>query len=208
MKIALFLITTFIIDEKSELFKNKFLTNNEKRLNQYIDGINSIKFFKGDIYLLDNSSNLENLPNKLKILIKSIPNLKYINNTENKLGKINKTAGIIDVWKKNINLFEKYDFIIHFEPRQKVVDNSFFTKIGNYFYIDKTGIQFHTGLFTLDSQSFIQFIKDSNLEIIIKEKQQLERLLFQFMENRKYNRVDKLGIIWYDSHKKDKEVLI
>lgn len=210
MKIGLFLITTFLIDEKSDLFKNKFLTNNTKRIQQYINGIKSIQFFKNDIILLDNSSPLDKLPYELKKTIKEIPNLQYIYNTKNNLGKINKTAGIFDVWKNNINLFEKYDYIIHFEPRQKIVDNSFFYKEGNNFYIDKTGVQFHTGLFKIESNLLIKFINESNLGRIMNDKLQLESLLFQFIDKNevKYNKVDKLGLMWYDSYKNDKEILI
>lgn len=210
MKIGLFLMTTFIIDENSELFKKKSLTANDKRLQQYIEGLKSLKFFNGDIYLLDNSSNLENLPPTLQKVIRSFPNLQYIHNTENKLGKINKTAGIIEVWKANYKVMEKYDYIIHFEPRQKVVDTSFFNSRTNSFFIDKTGNQFHTGLFMIDSKSLIKFIKESNLNTIMKENQQLEKLLFQYMDKNKINfmKVPTLGIVWYDSYKNDKETFI
>ena len=210
MKIALFLITTFIIDEDSQLFKKKFLTNNKTRLEHYINGIKSLDFFKHDIILLDNSSPLEKLPSNLKKIITSNSNIKYINNTKNIVGKLNKTAGVIDVYKNNIDLLKKYDVIIHFEPRQKIVDNSFFFLSGNNFYIDKTNRQFHTGLFSIDSINFIKFLNKYNPEDILKNNLQLESILFQFIaeNNIKFNRVDKLGIIWYDSYKKDKETFI
>ena len=168
MKIALFLITTFIIDEDSELFKKKKLTNNKTRLEHYINGIKSIDFFKNDIILLDNSSSLEKLPSSLKKIITSNPNIQYINNTKNIFGKLNKTAGVIDVYKKNIDLLKNYDVIIHFEPRQKIVDNFFFFLPGNNFYIDKTNRQFHTGLFSIDSINFIKFLNKYNPEDILK----------------------------------------
>jgi len=210
MKIGLFLSTTFIIDEKSELYNKKSLTSNEKRTFQYIEGFKSLKLFKGDIFLLDNSADFEQLHPTLQKVIKYHPNLKYIHNTENKLGKINKTAGIIDVWKKNYKLMENYDYIIHFEPRQKLVDDSFFKNEGNTFYVDKTGVQFHTGLFKLESKDLIKFIRETNNDVVIKENQQLEKILFQFVNKNKikFNRVPSLGLIWFDSYKNDEETFI
>lgn len=210
MKIALFLITTFIIDEDSLLFKKKYLTNNEKRIKHYIDGINSINFFKHDVILLDNSSPLDKLPHRLQKTINSNPNIQYINNTKNVLGKLNKTAGVLDVYRNNIDLLKKYDMIIHFEPRQKIVENTFFFLPGNNFFVDKTNKQFHTGLFSIDSNNFIKFINEYNPDDIVKNNLQLESILFQFIDNNKikFNRVEKLGLIWYDSYKNDRETLI
>ena len=51
----------------------------------------------------------------------------------------------LDIYKNNIDLLKKYDIIIHFEPRQKIVDNSFFFLSGNNFYIDKNTIKRKSG---------------------------------------------------------------
>ena len=114
--------TTFIIDKNSHLFKSNQLEKTEKRLKQYQQGIDKIvelnKNYNLDIYIADNGHNFDD---KIKI-----PEcVKVIKNNPNKLGSFNKGSGIIEIWNNNIEILKQYDYIIHFEPRQLLIDNYF-----------------------------------------------------------------------------------
>ena len=121
MKYCIFMPTTFIIDKNSHLFKSNQLEKTEKRLKQYEQGIEKVvelnKNYNLDIYIADNGYNFDD---KIKI-----PEcVKVIKNNPNKLGSFNKGSGIIEIWNNNIEILKQYDYIIHFEPRQLLIDNS------------------------------------------------------------------------------------
>ena len=111
---------------------NSSSNSGSERIEQYISGLN--KFFEHidilnkytvDIIIFDNTINkTEMLPEKI---IKIIPNnVKIINDNVNKYGCINKGAGLIECWRYLNNSISQYDFLIHFEPRQLLLNfNSF-----------------------------------------------------------------------------------
>ena len=164
--------TTFLIDKNSHLFKSNQLEKTEKRLKQYQQGIDKIvelnKNYNLDIYIADNGHNFDD---KIKI-----PEcIKVIKNNPNKLGRFNKGSGIIEIWNNNIEILKQYDYIIHFEPRQLLIDNSFidnFMKnprsIFTYNKNPNAKRHFNTGLFTCKSSDLINFITVVTAEILFQ----------------------------------------
>ena len=198
--------TTFLIDKNSHLFKSNQLEKTEKRLKQYQQGIDKIvelnKNYNLDIYIADNGNNFDN---KIKI-----PEcIKVIKNNPNKLGRFNKGSGIIEIWNNNIEILKQYDYIIHFEPRQLLIDNSFIDNfmrkpraIFTYNRNPNAKRHFNTGLFTCKSVDLINFITVVTAEILFQNHYSLEYILYSFYNNYKlkYDVLDKMSLIWYDTY--------
>jgi len=198
--------TTFIIDENSYLFKSNQLEKTEKRLKQYQQGIDKIvelnKNYNLDIYIADNGYNFDD---KIKI-----PEcVKVIKNNPNKLGSFNKGSGIIEIWNNNIEILKQYDYIIHFEPRQLLIDNSLIDSfienprsIFTYSKNPNAKRHFNTGLFTCKSLDLINFITVIKPEILYQNRLSLEYVLYDFYNNFKinYSVLDKMNLIWYDTY--------
>jgi hypothetical protein len=109
--------------------KTKNLCNG--RISQYINGLNSIfkhqDFFIAnniDIIYVDNTiSDINEFP----MIRDIIPNdVKCIFKLNNNYGNISNTAGVLEHWALIENILENYDYIIHFEARQTLLDLSFF----------------------------------------------------------------------------------
>jgi len=87
MKVAIILLSTFVIDENSDLFKRKFLTNNSLRIEQYIVGLKNLKKncskYNYDIYLIDNSLKYNDLMGSLRDVIGGI---RYVYCDRNNMG--------------------------------------------------------------------------------------------------------------------------
>ena len=198
--------TTIIIDKNSNLFKSNQLEKTEKRLKQYQQGIDKIvelnKNYNLDIYIADNGHNFDD---KIKI-----PEcIKIIKNNPNKLGGFNKGAGLIEVWRKNIDILEKYDYIIHFEPRQLLIDNYF---IDNFIKNPRTLFTmnvntrgaYNTGLFACKSLELIHFIRCISPDSIIRNNISIEYVMYNFFtqNNILFDILDKMNLIWYDTYGK------
>lgn len=205
MKICIFMPTTFIIDKQSYLFKTNQLESDNVRIKQYENGINKVcelnKKYNFDIYIADNGFDFEN---KIKIL----PNINILKNNPNKYGKINKGAGIIEIWNNNIEIIKQYDYIIHFEPRQLLIDNYFidsFMKnprtLFTYNHNTTANRHFNTGLFSCKTKELSKFISDNKPDFLVKRKLSIEYVLYNFYETNKieYDTLDKMNLIWYDT---------
>ena len=205
MKHCIFMPTTFIIDKNSYLFKNNQLEKTEKRLKQYQQGIDKIvelnKNYNFDIYIADNGHNFDD---KIKI-----PEcIKVIKNNPNKLGRYNKGSGIIEIWNNNIEILKQYDYIIHFEPRQLLIDNyfidNFMKNIRTLFTYNSNPNawrHFNTGLFACKSQELLQFISQCSTEFLVNRNAGIEYMLYNFFNNNNinYDVLDKMNLIWFDA---------
>lgn len=197
--------TTFIIDKNSHLFKSNQLEKTEKRLKKYQQGIDKIvelnKNYNFDIYIADNGHNFDD---KIKI-----PEcIKVIKDNPNKLGCYNKGSGIIEIWDNNIEILKQYDYVIHFEPRQLLIDNYFidnFMKnprtLFTYNHIPCPQKHFNTGLFSCKTAEILKFINEFPPEFLVKKALGIEYALYYFYNNNKiqYDTTDKMSLIWYDT---------
>tara|TARA_R110002020_G_scaffold450975_3_gene664767 strand:+ start:135 stop:749 length:615 start_codon:yes stop_codon:yes gene_type:complete len=195
--------TTIIIDNKSKLSQQNMLETNKKRLIQYTIGINKIVELNRtncfDIYIADNGENFES---KIKIPESVI----IIKNNPNIYGKINKGAGIHEIWNNNIEIISKYNYIIHFEPRQELIDNSF---INNFiqnprtlFTYGQNNNHFNTGLFAIKTNELISYLKYNHSNDIVQNCLSLEYILFNYYINNNitYDVIDKMNLKWHDAY--------
>ena len=103
----------------------------QARLLQYYNGLMSI--FKHNDYFISNGidivyvdntiSNLDDLPG-IKDIIP--PNVTCVFKENNIYGQKSNTAGCFEHWVLSKDMWEKYDYIIHFEARQILKSRKFF----------------------------------------------------------------------------------
>lgn len=180
-----------------------------ERIEQYITGLN--KFFeyieilnnyKVDIIIFDNTINkTESLP---KNILDVIPdNVKVINDNVNNYGCINKGAGLIECWRHLNNSIGQYDFLIHFEPRQLLLNFNFITNFlenpRNLFTYGANNNHFNTGLFCISCKVLITFINNVNLNEMCQKYISIEYILFDFFKkfNIPYCLTDKMELVWF-----------
>ena len=180
-----------------------------ERIEQYITGLN--KFFeyieilnnyKVDIIIFDNTINkTEMLPEKILEIIPD--NVKVINDNVNNYGCINKGAGLIECWKYLNNSIKQYHFLIHFEPRQLLLNFNFITNFlenpRNLFTYGENNNHFNTGLFCISCKVLITFIKSINLHEMCQKCISIEYILLDFFKkfNIPYCLTDKMELVWF-----------
>ena len=202
MKICIFMPTTVIIDHTSTLFKRGQLEYGKKRIEQYKKGINKLLELNTnnniDMILADNGNDFDLTLDKRITVIKKNPN---------NYGKINKGAGLIEIWCNNIELLKQYDYIIHFEPRQLLVNNNFIDNFmknpRNLFTMGKEQNHFNTGLFGIKSSTLLQYIQINSPELLVAKQLGIEYSIYHyFLRNKiQYDTLDKMNLIWYDTAK-------
>lgn len=200
----------------THLFKKGHLSTENTRLTQYINGIKKFlqlnkKYIddnKMDVYITDNTISHDN---KLhQSLLDIIPeNIKIITCDNNNYGCINKGAGDIEQWLYCKNLIKQYDYIIHFEPRQLLIDNYF---IDNFMKNPRTLLtyninntvqkHFNTGLFVCKTVELLNFIELYPPQFLTERKLGIEHVLYFFYNKNKieYDILDKMSLIWYPSN--------
>ena len=180
-----------------------------ERIQQYITGLN--KFFEYieimnnhhvDIYIFDNTIDKNDI--FIKELLEIIPsNVKIMHDHVNKYGGINKGAGLIESWLYLKDIIEQYDYLIHFEPRQLLINfdfiEFFLQNKSNVFTLSADYSQFNTGLFCIDCKILLLFITNVNIDNMIYNVINIEYMLFQFFNknNFPYTIADKMNLIWY-----------
>lgn len=208
MNICIFMPTTFVIDPECDLAKKNMLENTDNRVKQYKNGIDKLlelnKKYNFDIYIADNGFDFQNI-------IEIENNINIITNNPNNYGKINKGSGIIEIWNNNIKILKKYDYIIHFEPRQLLINNYFIDNfmqnprtLFTYGSNNKLSRHFNTGLFICKSNELLNFIKIVSPEKLTNSRVSIEYILYNYYVNNNipYNILDKMNLIWYDTSSK------
>ncbi len=198
MKICIFMPTTVVVDHTSTLFNLEQLEYGNKRIEQYQKGINKLlelnKNNNIDMILADNGSDFDLILDKRITVIKNNPN---------NYGKINKGAGLIEIWRNNIELLKKYDYIIHFEPRQLLINNDFIDDFmknpRNLFTIGKEQNHFNTGLFCIKSSTLLQYIQLNSPQLLVSKRLGIEYSLYHFFLRNKiqFDTRKKMNLIWF-----------
>tara|TARA_B110000495_G_C22972936_1_gene571207 strand:+ start:520 stop:1164 length:645 start_codon:yes stop_codon:yes gene_type:complete len=204
---CIFMPTTIEVNKNSLLYKKKELMDNELRIKQYISGIQQIRDLNPDIeiYISDNSNYLNKPSNILDIIQQN--KIKIIKNTPNKYGHINKGSGLLENWQYNLSIIEKYEYIIHFEPRQLLKSNyfidTFLKNPSNLFTLGSNKIHFNTGLFCLKSIDLLKFIKQVHPNDLIQNNSSIEYILYQYIHknNISYEVLDKMDLLWFFPNK-------
>ena len=218
-KFCIFMPTTFILNEEKDGYKTGRYENNKKRLIQYKNNlINFLKYNLSsnfDLILSDNSENKIEDEAFLGLLKKN--NIACFFDSSNKYGGINKGAGVIENYISRFDLLKNYEYILHFEPRQKLISTVFFEifleKPSNIFkYAERHWRNFYkvnnfyTGLFAIQSSTWFQFINNVDLDTITNQNISIEYEIFNFLKrnNLDFKIVKKLGLCWHNSYlKKD-----
>ena len=183
--------------------------NNKIRTQQYIDGLNTVFQYNNiiknhdiDVYIVDNTiKNDETLPREILNIIPSNVHLSLC--LKNELGKKNKGAGLIDTWKYNKDLIQKYDWIIHFEPRQSLksfqfVEN-FLKEPRNLFTININVEHFNTGLFCISKENLLNYINNCDLNKMVDNSISIEDDLYKYFQDNKinYDTLEKMDLLWF-----------
>jgi len=189
------------------------------RYNTFFSGIKKflslhkkmLELYNVDVYLLDNTiSSIECLPNNIYELLKN-NNIKTVFTNKNDLGYTNKGVGEIEGLIYMSNEIKKYDWFIHFEPRQQILSTnflkSFFSNPRILFTYNNSLTaprHFNTGLYVTKSKYIIAFIKQFNknrINEMITKSESLEYTLHNFYNETKipYNVLEKMDLIWIDA---------
>ena len=190
--------------------KNNQSTKNDERIQQYVEGLS--KFFEFvkdgytniDFYIIDNSiTSDKRIPDNI---LKILPNnIKLIEHSNNVYGAINKGGGLIENWLYAKEVLHKYDWLIHFEPRQHLknfdfIDN-FLKNPRNLFTIGKERNHFNTGLFCIKINDLEKYLSIVNLNHMIQKSISIEYMIYDFFvsKNIKYDTLDKMDLVWFDN---------
>jgi hypothetical protein len=193
--------------------KNNQSTNNNQRIEEYVEGLS--KFFEFvkdrytsiDFYIIDNSiTSGKQIPDSI---VKILPNnIKIIEHSNNIYGAINKGGGLIENWLYAKEVLNKYDWLIHFEPRQHLksfdfIDN-FLNNPRSLFTLGKERNHFNTGLFCIKIIDLEIFLSLVNLNRMIQHNISIEYIIYDFFvsNNIEYHTLDKMDLIWFDNNLK------
>lgn len=200
--------TTINIDTNSSLYKSSQLTENDLRYKQYFEGIQKIYQFnidkKFDIYIADNSDFFDK-ETELKEYI-SKTSIVIIKNIPNNYGCKNKGGGLIENWLHNKDILSRYDWIIHFEPRQLLKSNqfidSFLENPRNLFTMGTDMRQYNTGLFCIKCKVLLDFINEYTPEKLVNNNLNIEAAIYNFIINNNidYKTIDKINLIWFPTN--------
>ena len=211
----------------------------EERIKQFQEGFGQIaelarKHPEIDVFPVDSTFHPDFvLDKRIQKAIDAIPNLQENNFFwDNELGKINKGCGLIIQWRRVLPKIaaRNYKYIIHYEPRQFLVDFSFFerfaNKPANYFkaipyrvtastkaWPIRFGLKiipvyrnsFWTGLFSLETGMFKDFVESTNVEQLAKKRVSLEDYMYQKLDKKRISLIDRLGLLWHDSFESKNE---
>jgi hypothetical protein len=148
-----------------------------------------------DICLFDNTTRQP--PKEIR---ESLPDRAVVRAHENnRYGRLNKGAGLLDEWRYYRELIGRYELLVHFEPRQLLIDHDFFRRIeGSRFRV--LDDQFYTGLFAIRTSDLLEFADRYTPQWMVERRVNIETLLYGFMSDRSYQKVDRLNLIWHDSY--------
>ena len=200
--------TTINIVTNSSLYKSSQLTENDLRYKQYFEGIQKIYQFNidknFDIYIADNSDFFDK-ETELKEYI-SKTSIVIIKNIPNNYGCKNKGGGLIENWLHNKDILSRYDWIIHFEPRQLLKSNqfidSFLENPINLFTMGTNMRHFNTGLCCIKCKVLFDFINEYTPEKLVYNNLGIEYAIYNFIinDNIDYKIIDKMDLIWFPTN--------
>jgi hypothetical protein len=189
---------------------NMSSNNGAERIQQYVNGLS--KFFEYidilkkhnvDTYITDNSIKKDSkLP--LEILTIIPEHVIISTSLNNHFGAINKGAGLIEQWLYCKDIIVKYDWLIHFEPRQLLLNfnfiNNFLENPRNLFALGNDKKHFNTGLFCIETGSLLHYSTSVDLNIMSTRYISIENDLYNYIIKHKikFDILDKMELIWFD----------
>lgn len=198
--------------ETTELFKKNELENKTNRIKQYVVGLKKFfelnsEYIKNDIikvYITDNTIMKDDkLDNSILDVIH--PKCQIITCNNNNYGCKNKGAGDIEQWLYCKDLIKKYDWFIHFEPRQLLQSNQFIDNFlqnpRNLFTMGKKQNHFNTGIFCIKTKNLLEFINFWTPQKLTKQNLGIEYVIYGYFIHNKinYELLNKMDLLWYDA---------
>ncbi len=200
MKTALMLSTAFVTTRPD-------IPERERRIRQYVDGFRQVaelseKYPCFDVFSVDNTvENPAQLDARLTEALDSIPALKgKFHFWDNDTGRINKGSGLIAQWGHALpDLVGKYDYTVHYEPRQQLVNLSFFERMDTHpaayicAYRDKLKLygvlpmtlpRFWTGLFSMRTPDLLEYVRSADRGVLTTLEDYRKRPLFRYARQR------------------------
>lgn len=204
----------------------------QERVKQYVEGLSKIAELAKrlpvfDFLLVDNTINPEwQMPESISAALSQIPNLKTVMFDNNELAAKNKGSGVLAAWKKlaSQNTLDGYEYCLYFEPRQLLVDFSFFERFvkqpDNYFKLSVYRLtgnsrpwpirlflklvpiyrkQVNNGLFALFKKIFIHYIEGVSPERLAAKQVSLEDDMYAKLKKIQFTEVKRLGFIWHNA---------
>lgn len=185
------------------------------RYDQHFNGLKKVLEYdfqskNCDLYLLDNTlDNIQQIPKNIVDILEK-KSVEIILSKKNKYGQINKGAGDIENLKPLVNKIQKYDWFIHFEPRQLLLSYQFFDN----FFLDKRNLftlnknpnappHFNTGLYACKTSHITDFINIFNEEALnqmVVNHVSIEYILYNYFNNKSitYSTLDKMDLLWFN----------
>ena len=175
----------------------------DKRIESYKKGfesLNKLDLFKQfeKIILIDNTlSSKRNIP---ETILKELPkNTTYLVTKDNKLGRLNKGAGMLQSLQKNSMNFKDHQLIFYFEPRlilkTKNFIETFLDDNKNYFSLESKD-RVKSGYFGTTSVDFIQFLESYSAKELIEKNLHIELLLYDFYKIKKTKFLNSTVSLW------------
>jgi len=169
-------------------------SKDEERIQQYINGIEKLFEYdfkdRADVIVCDNTT--EHLD---KRIIKALPCDTEYYTYENNLGAQSKSVGLYHQWKHCIDAISKYEWVVHFEPRQLLKNHLFFD---SYFNNKQNLVNFRgnlgaiwTGLFSIKTNLLSKFLKESP----VTGAESIEYILFRFIKQYECQH-EELNVLW------------
>lgn len=166
----------------------------EERIQQYINGIEKLFEYdfkdRADVIVCDNTT--EHLD---KRIIRALPWDAEYHTYENNLGAQSKSVGLYHQWKYCIDAISKYEWVVHFEPRQLLKNHLFFD---SYFNNKQNLVNFRgnlgaiwTGLFSMKTNLLSKFLKESP----VTGAESIEYILFRFIKQYECQH-EELNVLW------------
>ena len=207
MSNLLILCSSFVV-KKPFMFKHVVdLQYGQERINQYIEGFNALSEFSVfDLFeknlIVDNTvSNKDDIPQDL---LSSIDDrIEFHLFKKNKLGLLNKGAGVIDSLSRIKSTVKQYNYIVYYEPKLKLIDINFFKIFNenpaNIFCKVEKYPQFVSGYFASTSSDFLELLDYINVEEMIEKKINLENLIYDFYIDRNPTLLKGTSTMRYDA---------
>jgi len=205
MKKLLILCSSIYI-KKPIFYKHSIkLQYGKERVEQYVQGFKSLN--ENKIYnFFDSSLIVDNTTEKIEDsnILKHIPEdiIKKLSKNNDK-GLYNKGAGVIESLLSSKEIISKFDRVFYFEPKLNLQDKSIVTKFSqknkNIFYTFENDHQVKSGYFWSSAIDLVEFIDSINLDKMIKEKINLEKLLYDFYIKRNTEIIEGYCSMWKDS---------
>ncbi len=200
----LLLLNTSIVVKKPIFSRDTVkIEYGDKRIQSYIKGLealNNIDIINNfdDIYIFDNTvNNQKSMP---KEIINVLPEeAKYFCNKNNKVGRKNKGAGMLETLQNNSKELLNFEKLFYFEPRLVINDSNFINEFllsdKNYFSIESDK-RVKTGYFGSNTYDLIQFLESTKVKNLIDKNLHIELLMYDFYANKSTEFFHKNISIW------------